>query len=129
MITTAVVIICISIITTIFAANAGEYTKDVKQTAGSKQGAMSRFVHKAAAASSCLPSRNEAARAPQSTYVQSDSKLLGHSQDLSEGPQGMPNKRTLRDFFPNMQQQPDPAASNPFKLPRKGIGPMDRFLK
>ena len=95
---------------------AGEYARDVKHMTGDKQGLMSRFIHKGAAPSSCTPSTGEAARSPDS-QVHPESKLLGQPHN------------TTRVLASRKQQQSDAAMPNPSKLPRKGIGPMDRFLK
>lgn len=84
---------------------------------GDKQGPMSRFLQKGAAPSSCTPSTGEAARSPHFSQVHPESKLLGQPHN------------TARVLASRKQQLSDAAMPNPSKLPRKGIGPMDRFLK
>ena len=114
---------------------AGEYVKDIKQTAGSKQGVMLRFVHKASAVPSCPTSRCKTAASPQGTQSHPNSQTPVLTQDWSAGlvrSSTVHNKRSARAL--TMQQQPDGAKSdqfmsNQFKLPRKGMGPMDKFLQ
>lgn len=116
---------------------AGDYAKDSKQ-AGSKQGGMLRFIHKASAVPSCPSSSCDFAASPQSTESQSKSRMPVFSQDSPAGlgrSSTVHNKRSAEHVILTMQQQrqvaqrPDAAKSNQFKLPRQGIGPMDRFLK
>ena len=111
---------------------AGDYAKDIKQAAGSKQGAMASFVHKVSAVSSCSAIRCKAAATPQGAQSHSNSQTPVLIQELSADlgkSSTVRNKRSARDFISIVQQQTDAAKSNQTKLPRKGIGPMDRFLR
>ena len=124
---------CIVAITSIIVyVCAGEYAKDIKQAAGSQQGAMLHFVNRANVVQCCPTSRCEAAAFPKSSQSHSKSQPLFLSKSLSAGlgrSSTVHNKRSASDVISNVQLQPDAAKSNQFKLPRKGIGPMDRFLK
>ncbi|KAL3159483.1 hypothetical protein ABBQ38_009904 [Trebouxia sp. C0009 RCD-2024] len=95
-----------------FMSVAGEYARDMPHASVDKRGPMSRFVQKEAAAQSCTPITFEATRSSL------DSKMLGQS-----------HSSTVKNGVPRKQQRSEAATSNFVKLPRKGIGPMDRFLK
>ncbi|KAL3157452.1 hypothetical protein ABBQ32_011919 [Trebouxia sp. C0010 RCD-2024] len=101
-----------------FMSVAGEYARDMPQAAASKQGPMSRFVQKEVAAHNCTPITFKATRSSQGSLVHLDSKVLGRS-----------HSNTVKDAVSRKQRRSDAATSNPFKLPRKGPGPLDRFLK
>lgn len=109
---------------------AGEYARDIHQAVGSKQGTMSCLLHKANAVPSCLISRCKAAASPQGTQSHSKSQTLVHLQDLSTGQSStVHNKRYAEHIVSTLYQQSDADKSKQDKLPRKGIGPMDKFLK
>lgn len=107
--------------------SAGDYARDAKHSTASNQGPMSRFLRKEAAVP--VPGCSAAENCQEGAQAKAGGMPADQSGAVSMGCQSLPQKRTMHGDISKSQHQAGTAVSRHVKMPRKGIGPMDRFVK
>ena len=105
--------------------SAGDYARDAKHSLASNQGPMSRFLRKEAAVPGC----SAAEKLQEGAQLKVGVMPTDQSTAMSTECQSLPKKRTMPGDVSKTQHQSDTSLLSHVKMPRKGIGPMDKFVK